>query len=271
MPRKPKPANLDNPIRILRQQLGISQNRLAEILGTNGDAIRNLENGRMKIIAETFHQIIDRIGAEYRSRSKRWFVVLSDLPCDWNTFRVWRQSSRPSFDLKLRDHQALSYKIAALLGHAKPEEYNLVFGKISRLLEGCLEQHPNKEVEKAFKRSRPETHIISRSKPPEQKDCLSKEKIRQLLAAQPKERKKEPSEWSEEEIYDMLADADAEYSKLNPEDWRPLSNQEIREVTRRYEDLPDAAELLRGNEQGGNARAEPSREKHTKKRVRPPA
>ena len=253
---------------MLRQQLGVSQNRLAEILGTNGDEIRNLENGRIKKFpAETFHQIIDRIGAEYRIRRKRWFVVLSDIPCDWNTFRIWRESSRPTAELKLRDHQALSYRIAALLGHAKPDEYNMVFSKIFRLLEECLEQHPNREVEKAFKRSRPEMHIISRSKPPEKKDRLSKEEIRQILAAQPKERKKEASEWSEEEIYDMLAEADAEYSKLNPEDWRPLSNQQvIREVTRKYEDFPDAAELLRTNEQEENARGEPGREKHTKKK-----
>jgi DNA-binding protein Fis len=259
MPRKPKPVNLDNPLRMLRQQLGrVSQDRLGKILGwTNGDAIRNLENGRMKISAEIFRRIIDALGLEYRSRSKRWFVVLSDVPGDWLTVMAWRQSSRPSAELKLRDYQALSYRIAALLGYAKPEDYNMVFGKISRSLEDCLKQHSSNEAKDAFKRSRAEMHIISSSRPAEKRKRLSKEKeriekerIRQILAASRQEVKGEDlaDEYESELELDEILDrpAKAEY--------RPLSNREIHEITREYNDLPDATELLRGNERGGDAR-----------------
>ena len=249
MPRKPKPANLDNPIRKLRQQVGISQNGLARILGTNGDEIRNLENGRIKKFpAEIFRRIVDALGLEYRSRSKRWFVVLSDIPGNWLTVTAWRQSSRPSVELKLRDYQAMSYRIAALLAYAKPDEYNMVFSKISRSLEDCLEQHSSKEAKDAFKRSRPEMRIISSSRPrrrlSKEQERIEQERIRQILAASRQEVKEEgPSDERESELeLDEIFDPPAEG------EYRPLSNMEIREITREYEDLPDAIEFLRWKE-----------------------
>jgi transcriptional regulator with XRE-family HTH domain len=153
MPKRPDPANLDNPIRELRRQLGITQDRLAQILGTNGDEIRNLENGRMKMRDDLFRRITFAIGAEYSSDRKVWLLYASKKPCDSTTFMMWRQSSRPDAATKRADFKALSYRIASLLAHTKPDEYNVVFSKISKFLEDCLAEHPSAKARDAFKRS----------------------------------------------------------------------------------------------------------------------
>jgi len=160
MPRRTDPANLDNPIRKLRRQFGITQNRLAEILGTNGDEIRNLENGRMKMRDDLFRRIRSVMGAEhssdridYSSDRNVWLLYGSKKPCDSTTFEMWRQSSRPDAATKKADFKALSYRIASLLEHTKPEDYNVVFTKISKFLEDCLDEHPSVKAKEAFKRS----------------------------------------------------------------------------------------------------------------------
>jgi transcriptional regulator with XRE-family HTH domain len=160
MPKRTDPANLDNPIRKLRRQLGITQDRLAEILGTNGNEIRNLENGRMKMRYDLFKRITSAIGAEHSSHRidysgdrNVWLIYGSKKPCDPTTFMIWRQSSRPNSAIKKADFKALSYRIAALLAHTKPDEYNVVFTKISKFLEECLLEHPSAKTKDAFKRS----------------------------------------------------------------------------------------------------------------------
>jgi transcriptional regulator with XRE-family HTH domain len=140
-------------MRKLRSQFGITQNRLAEILGTNGDEIRNLENGRMKMRDDLFRRITSVMGAEHSSDNNVWLLYGSKKPCDSTTFEMWRQSSRPDAATKKADFKALSYRIASLLEHTKPAEYNVVFTKISKFLEDCLDEHPSAKAKEAFKRS----------------------------------------------------------------------------------------------------------------------
>jgi transcriptional regulator with XRE-family HTH domain len=242
---------------MLRQQLGrISQDRLAEILSTNGDAIRNIENGRMKISAEIFRRIIDVLGLEYRIRSKQWFVVLSrNTLGDWRTVMAWRQSARPSAKQKRKDFDAIAYRLAALLAYAKPDEYNIVFSKISRSLEACLEEHPSKEAKDAFKRSRPEMHIIRASSPPKKKERLSKDEMDRFLSTLfAPVSDKEREEYSEEEL--------GGYSEKNSGSYG--DELTISEVFREYEDLPDPVELLLENGRADEAHAKSGSKKVSK-------
>jgi len=153
MPKRTDPANLDNPIRKLRRQAGITQDRLAEILGTNGDEIRNLENGRMKMRDDLFRRITSVMGAEHSSDRNVWLLYASKKLYDSTTFMMWGQSSRPDAATKRADFKALSYRIASLLEHAEPEDYNMVFTKIFKFLEDCLVEHPSAKAKDAFKRS----------------------------------------------------------------------------------------------------------------------
>jgi transcriptional regulator with XRE-family HTH domain len=163
MPKKPAAANLDNPIRKLRQQLKLTQDKLGEYLGMNGDAIRNLENGRMALSGRIFHRIIDPLGAEYRHKKKTWFVPLSKTPCSPTTLFVWRQASKPNEELKRNDRKCLNYRIDALLESVSPQQYHALFIKIYEFLDDCLQEHPSEEATEAFKRSAPRMVIVRRS------------------------------------------------------------------------------------------------------------
>src|SRR6516225_1989901 len=125
MPRKPDAANLGNPIRKLRQQLRLTQDKLGELLGMNGHAIRNLENGRMKLNVNIFRRIILALGAEYRSGRKLWLVPLSQTPCSPTTLFAWSQSSKPDDELKRNDYKCLCYRIGVLLESADPRQYHM--------------------------------------------------------------------------------------------------------------------------------------------------
>jgi transcriptional regulator with XRE-family HTH domain len=161
MPRKTDAANLDNPLRKLRQQFEITQDRLGELLGLNGDAIRNLENGRMKISVRIFRRIMLALGAEFRSKRQAWFVPLSRTLCSPATLFAWRQaSSEPDENLKTKDHECLCYRIDVLLKSVNPRQYHTLFTKIYEFLDDCLREHPSPEASEAFKRSTPTMTIV---------------------------------------------------------------------------------------------------------------
>ena len=160
MPRKPDAANLNNPIRRLRQQFKVTQDKLGELLGMNGDAIRNLENGRMKISGRIFHRIILAVGAEYSSTRKIWLLPLSRTRCSPATLYAWRQASKPDEDLNYNDRKCLSYRIDALLESVEPRQYHMLFTKIREFLEDCLQEHPSPEASEAFKRSAPRMRTV---------------------------------------------------------------------------------------------------------------
>src|SRR5258705_13275385 len=114
MPKRTDPANLDNPIRKLRSQFGITENRVGEILGTNGDEIRNLENSRRKVKDDLFRRMASVMGAEhigYWNDESVWLLYGSKNPCDSPPLKMWRKSSRPDAATKKADFKALSYRI----------------------------------------------------------------------------------------------------------------------------------------------------------------
>jgi transcriptional regulator with XRE-family HTH domain len=160
MPRKPDAANLDNPIRKLRQQFEVTQDRLGELLGMNGDAIRNLENSRMKLTGRILHRLIFAVGAEYSSKRKVWLLPLSRTRCSPRTLLAWRQALEPDEELKRNDHKCLCYRIGALLASAKPRQYHMLFTKICEFLEDCLQEHPSPEATEAFKKSAPKMRTV---------------------------------------------------------------------------------------------------------------
>jgi transcriptional regulator with XRE-family HTH domain len=166
MPRKPDAANLGNPIRKLRGQLRLTQDKLGELLGMNGDAIRNLENGRIKLSVNIERRILLALGAEYRHKRKVWFVALSQTPCSPATLFAWRQAGEPDEELKRNDYKCLSYRIGALLASAKPRQYHMLFTQIYEFLDDCLNEHPSPEVLSAFKKSVPKMGVIRRSGTP---------------------------------------------------------------------------------------------------------
>jgi hypothetical protein len=67
---------------------------------------------------------------------------------------AWRQAAKPSNKQKREDHEALSCRLAALLAYSKPQEYNALFMKISKLLNDCLEEHPSREAKEVFEKSK---------------------------------------------------------------------------------------------------------------------
>jgi transcriptional regulator with XRE-family HTH domain len=160
MPRRPKAANLDSPIRKLRQQFKLTQDKLGELLAMNGDAVRNLENGRMKISGRIFHRIILALGAEYSSTRKLWLVPLSRTRCSPATFLAWRQASKPDEDLRQGDCKCLCYRIDALLNSVEPRQYHMLFTKLYEFLNDCLQEHPSREAAEAFKRSAPKLRTV---------------------------------------------------------------------------------------------------------------
>jgi hypothetical protein len=110
----------------------------------------------MKVKDDLFRRIASVMGAEhigYWNDESVWLLYGSKKPCDSTTFEMWRQSSRPDAATKKADFKALSYRIASLLEHTKPAEYNVVFTKISKFLEDCLDEHPSAKAKEAFKRS----------------------------------------------------------------------------------------------------------------------
>jgi transcriptional regulator with XRE-family HTH domain len=219
MPRTPDSANLENRIRKLRQQFQITQDRLGELLGMNGDAIRNLENGRMKITGAILHRIIIAVGAEYSTKREIWMVPLSKKRCDPATLRAWRQAAKPSDVQKRKDYEALASRIAALLAYSKPNEYIALFMKLSELLDDCLEKHPSPEAKEAFEKSTPRM-TMRRT-------------------------------WTKDAIWEKDALADDEDFSVAEEKGLPTipfpyPNSKILEVARAYKNFPTAAELLPG-------------------------
>ena len=163
MPRKPKVDNLENPIRTLRDQIKATQDELGRFLRMSVSDIRDLENGR-KRIGPAFHRIQKVLGYEYSIPKKTWQLPLSPKRCSWDTtYRIQRQSSKP--EQKRKDHESLTYRIAALLASASPEEYNALFVTLCEFLESCLNEHPGPEAKKAFKRSAPKTRFVFRRAP----------------------------------------------------------------------------------------------------------
>lgn len=159
MPRTPDVANVEKPTRKLREQLGITQDRLGALLGMSGSDVRNLENGKQKHSAAIFRRILIAIGAEYSVKRKKWLVPGSGKLCDWTTLLAWRQSARPSNMQKRKDYEALSSRVAALLSYAEPDKYNMVFTKVSELLDDCLDDYPNSKVKEVFQKSAPSLRI----------------------------------------------------------------------------------------------------------------
>jgi DNA-binding XRE family transcriptional regulator len=217
MPRAPDSANLENRIRKLREQFQITQDRLGELLGLNGDAIRNLENGRMKIAGPILHRLITAVGAEYSTEKKVWRLPASRIKCSPLTLEAWKQAAKPSNKQKRKDHHALSWRIAALLVYSKPQEYNVVFTKLSELLDTCLKEHPSPEAKEAFVKS------------------AAKMNIRKI--------------WKKDEAWEKTALADDEEFSVAEEKGLPTHpfpypKSQILEVTREYKDFPSAEEIL---------------------------
>jgi transcriptional regulator with XRE-family HTH domain len=166
MPRKTDVANLDNPLRKLRQQFKLTQDKLGQLIGLNGDAVRNLENGRMKISGRIFRRIILALGAEYRPKRRAWFVPLSQTQCSPATLLGWRQAAKPDEALKREDQKCLCYRIGALLESVESRQYHMLFTKIYEFLDECLEEHPSPKAAQAFKQSKPEMTIVRKSGTP---------------------------------------------------------------------------------------------------------
>jgi transcriptional regulator with XRE-family HTH domain len=217
VPRKPDAANLENRIRKLREQFRLTQDRFGELLGMNGDAIRNLENGRQKISGTILRRIITLVGAEYSTKNKIWKVPLSRMKCSPATLRAWRQAAKPSNKLKSEDFEALSCRLAALLAYSKPEEYNALFMTLSELLDDLLEQHPSLEAKMVFKKSEPQM-TMGRSW-------------------------KNDTNWAKTALVNDEEASVAEEIGL-PTHPFPYPISEIREVARSYESFPKAADLL---------------------------
>lgn len=153
MPAKHKVDNRENLIWKLRQQLGVTQDKLERWLGMSGE-IRDLENGKKKIKGWVFRRILKAIGAEYSVSRKIWLAPLSRRRCSWETvYRHQQQSSKP--EQRRKDYESLSCRIAVLLKCASPEEYNALVAKTSEFLETYLKDHPSLEAEEIFKRSAP--------------------------------------------------------------------------------------------------------------------
>jgi transcriptional regulator with XRE-family HTH domain len=217
MPRTPDSANLKNRIRKLREQFQITQDRLGELLGMNGDAIRNLENGRMKINATVLRRIIVAVGAEYSTKREIWMVPLSKKRCDPATLMAWRQAAKPKDMQKRKDYEALASRIAVLLAYSRPNEYNVLFMNLSELLDDCLGKHPSPEAKEAFEKSTPRMTM------------------RRIWKKDPK--------WKERALADDEDVSVAEEKGL-PTNSFPYSNSEILGVARAYKNFPTAAELL---------------------------
>jgi transcriptional regulator with XRE-family HTH domain len=159
MPRKPKAANLEHPLRKLRQQFDVTQDKLGELIGMQGTDIRNIENQKMKLSSRIFRRILNLLGAEYSTNRKLWLLTGTRKRASKETLFAWRRASEPGSELKRNDQNSLSYRIAALLNYVKPSEYHVVYTKISEALEDILEEHPNPETQKAFKASAPSVKI----------------------------------------------------------------------------------------------------------------
>jgi transcriptional regulator with XRE-family HTH domain len=154
MPAKHKVDNRENLIWKLRQQLGVTQDKLEKWLGMSGGEIRDLENGKKKIKGRVFRRILDTIAAEYSVRSEAWLDALSRRRCSWGTvYRYQRQSSKP--EQRRRDCESLICRIAVLFRCASAEEYNALRAKFSEFVETYLKDHPSLEAEEIFKRSAP--------------------------------------------------------------------------------------------------------------------
>jgi transcriptional regulator with XRE-family HTH domain len=218
MPRAPADANVEKPTRKLREQLGVTQDRLGVLLGMSGADIRNLENGKQKHSAAIFRRILILVGAEYSVKRKKWLVPGSGKLCDWTTLLAWRQSAMPSNMQKRKDYEALSSRVAALLSYSEPDKYNMVFTKISELLDDCLNDYPNSETREVFKKSAP---------------TLS---IQRILTTD-----------------DYVLDE--EKLSVGQELGFPIKawpNSKVMGVARVYDEFPPAEELLPGNTESGN-------------------
>jgi DNA-binding XRE family transcriptional regulator len=218
MPRKPKPANLENRIRKLREeQFDLTQDRFGDLIGMCGYDIRNIENGRQKISAKILRRLITLVGAEYSTKKKIWKVPLSPIKCSSATLNAWRRAAKPSNKLKRDDYEALSSRLAALLAYSEPKEYNALFMKLSEFLAECLEEHPSPEAKVVFVKSKPQMNI------------------RRI--------------WKDDPAWEKTAMVnDQEFSvaqeKGLPTIPFPFPKSEIREVTRTYETFPKAEEIL---------------------------
>ncbi len=92
-------------IREIRKKKGISSDKLGELVGLSGPAIRNIEAGRRKIKLETLEKIAKALGVsvaelleEHKPEPEKAFKRLSEIT-DWITIPVYGEVPAGEFEL----------------------------------------------------------------------------------------------------------------------------------------------------------------------------
>jgi transcriptional regulator with XRE-family HTH domain len=130
------------PLKMLRDIIGLSQSRFAEVTGLNINTVRALEIGRRakgQPSNEQVTQIFMSIGAWWEPATERWLFTLADFGQPVVYTKEHFQDFRRELTEEARERAGLSFylafKLISFLESLKPLEVNGQFWHLNRLLD----------------------------------------------------------------------------------------------------------------------------------------
>lgn len=132
------------PLKLLRDIIGLSQSRFAQVTGININTVRALEIGRRakgQPSNEQVTQIFMSIGAWWEPATERWLFTLADFGSPVLYTKEHYQDFRSELTAEARERAGLSFylafKLISFLDALKPLEVNGWFWHLNRLLDDC--------------------------------------------------------------------------------------------------------------------------------------
>lgn len=144
MPRPPKPENLNNPLRKLRELLGtkgkpMPQHKLSESLGVPVETLKSIENGRFRggIPDEALmERISTEFGAVWTEKDKEW-QLFPKTPYTQQQYKLWKTVS---FD-RVTEIDALCGTLIYLLQQVPDRRFASASDAIFRRLSELAKQY----------------------------------------------------------------------------------------------------------------------------------
>jgi transcriptional regulator with XRE-family HTH domain len=151
MPRRPRPENVDNPLRVLRgllsehgDQKPISQSELSKLVRVSLSSIRSIENGDRALTENVLSHVLLETGAWWKEHNRHWEYVSGGygraVPFTRETFLDYRRGiERKSEHPELLEATEL-LGLALLFGQVSDKDWYRLYSKVAFFYQECCEE-----------------------------------------------------------------------------------------------------------------------------------